>query len=164
MRPRFAFLILAFGALLALSACSASAKPVADSTGHVTTTVTATVTAPAPAPVTVTVTATKTRTIVRTVKPKPKRTPNDGYTYKIDATSGSAGTVTYTEGGSIEQATGVSLPWTKTVTGCGILCEVSAQNAGSGTVTCAIFAPDGRRVDKHSSTGAYAIASCQYQP
>jgi hypothetical protein len=97
-----------------------------------------------------------------TAKPKPKGPVTSGFTYKITASSGSANNETYSEGGSIEQATGVSLPWTKTVRRCGILCQVSAQNAGSGTIACAIFTPTGKRVDHHSSSGAYAIASCQY--
>lgn len=53
----------------------------------------------------------------------------------------SAASVTYSEGGlgSVEQATGVGLPWTKKVdvpSGTMDFLYVSAQNAGGGTVTC----------------------------
>lgn len=114
---------------------------------------------------TTTVTATVTKQAARQqhtaaathARPAP---PTDGFTYKISADSGSATNVTYMKDGDIVQDTGVSLPWSKTVDACGTLCIVSAQNAGSGKITCEIDGPDGVE-DKSASTGAYAVVNCQ---
>lgn len=83
---------------------------------------------------------------------------SDKVTYKITSNSSTA-LITYTDNGSIEQATGATLPWTKTVVR-GDFVSVSAQDDNGTTITCAILDSDGSVISKHTSTGAYAIASC----
>lgn len=148
-----------------VAGCSASTKDVPGPT----TTVTTTAVVEDPSYVWATTTATVTvapKTTAHkasvTHKPRPA-VPTGVITYKVSAGSGQADDVTYTNGGSIEQDTGVSLPWSKSVDDCGTLCEVSAQNAGSGSITCEIFDIDGSLLDKETSNGAYAVVMCQGQ-
>lgn len=95
-------------------------------------------------------------------KASPKSTLPDGthlIAYKISGSASSA-MMTYTTPSGQEQTT-KSIPWHKSFEAKdGELLSISAQNKGeSGTVTCQI-AVDGRIVKKATSSGAYAIASC----
>lgn len=156
---------LIIGGAAGASGSKTKTKTVAGPTVHVTSTVTASPTiidsviasVAVPGP---TVTATVTVAApAATVGPAA-----GGVTYKITATGSSeAGVITYTEDDSIEQQTDAHLPWTKTVADTNTLDQVSAQNSGSGTITCEIIGPDGTSADKHTASGAYAIASCQSQ-
>lgn len=100
--------------------------------------------------------------MTETARPRPAAGPaGGGVTYQVTATSGYANDVTYsTADGNIEQQTGVSLPWSKTVSSWGNFYEVSAQNSGGGTITCKIFGPNGGLWSRHSSNGEYAVVSC----
>jgi hypothetical protein len=80
-------------------------------------------------------------------------------TYKITSNSSTA-LITYTDDGSIEQASGAALPWSKKVEP-GSFASVSAQDENGNTITCEIIAANGSVLSKHTSTGAYAIASCE---
>jgi hypothetical protein len=76
----------------------------------------------------------------------------------------SAGTVTYSsgQGGSIGQEQSQHLPWHKEFdvdSGSLFVPTLSAQNSGSGAITCKITV-DGQVVAQVTSHGAYAIASC----
>jgi Mycobacterium membrane protein len=59
------------------------------------------------------------------------------------------------------QADGSALPWTKTVTGKGLITifSVDAQLQTGSTVSCKITV-DGKVVSSHTSTGQYAVVSC----
>ncbi|MGH8887673.1 MAG: MmpS family transport accessory protein [Egibacteraceae bacterium] len=77
-----------------------------------------------------------------------------------------AGNITYAAGGGgIAQDNGVVLPWRKElqVDGPLSLAQVSAQNAGGGTITCRITV-DGKVVKELSSQGEYAVVSCASGP
>ncbi|QRY62697.1 hypothetical protein JVX90_00015 [Gordonia sp. PDNC005] len=91
-------------------------------------------------------------------------TPDEDGTvvYEVTGDSGSAGTITYfTEGGNQSQANGESLPWKSkaldkdktTIKG------VTAQNAGSGDISCKIIV-DGKVEVENTSSGSYAVVSC----
>jgi transposase len=60
-----------------------------------------------------------------------------------------------------EQANGTTLPWTKTVSGKGLITifSVDAQLQSGNTVTCTLTV-DGKVVSTHTSTGQYAVVSC----
>lgn len=80
---------------------------------------------------------------------------------------GPASNVTYAAdgGGSIAQEASVKLPWRKEVSverGFAIT-TVSAQNAGSGQITCRISV-DGQLVKELTSTGQYSMVSCTGEP
>ncbi|GAA0644408.1 hypothetical protein GCM10010174_79260 [Kutzneria viridogrisea] len=85
--------------------------------------------------------------------------------YEVTGTATGASTITYNSDGetSIQQETGATVPWkheldvpsTQRLT----ILQVSAQNAGGGTITCTISV-GGRVVKTGTSTGQYAIASC----
>lgn len=93
---------------------------------------------------------------------RPQPPPPPAITYKITGNGSQSGVVTYIEGGSsIEQATNASLPWTKRVSPNSDYYSVSAQDADGTSITCEILDTDGTVLDKHTSTGLYAIASCQ---
>ena len=86
-------------------------------------------------------------------------------TYIVGGTTSKAD-LTYTTDGatSTQQEQGVAVPWRKELHIKGNLLAVyqlSAQNAGQGTVTCEIQV-DGTTVKKATSSGAGAIASCDY--
>ncbi|MGH8933017.1 MAG: MmpS family transport accessory protein [Egibacteraceae bacterium] len=77
-----------------------------------------------------------------------------------------ANNITYGANGSagVAQENEVTLPWRKEVTmekGLGAVAvpQVTAQNAGDGTITCRISV-DGEVVTEVTSQGQYAIASC----
>lgn len=75
-----------------------------------------------------------------------------------------AGNITYVGAGqsmNIAQEQGAALPWSKTVEMSGSMnvATLSAQNAGSGDITCRITV-DGEVVSEITSSGEYAIASC----
>lgn len=79
----------------------------------------------------------------------------------------SANNITYSAdgGGGISQENGAQLPWKKEVKierGFAIT-QVTAQNAGSGTITCRITV-DGEVVKELSSQGQYAVVSCTGEP
>lgn len=59
------------------------------------------------------------------------------------------------------QANNAPLPWSKTITASGVFTEftVSAQNAGSGSVTCTITEV-GTVPNTNTATGQFAIATC----
>lgn len=84
--------------------------------------------------------------------------------------SGRASSITYltvdSSGGGQDQAQNVKLPWSKKVAikdpslfSTTVFSLVVQGGAAGGTVTCAIRA-DGKVISKHSSTGAYAVATC----
>lgn len=50
--------------------------------------------------------------------------------------------------------------WKHTVKGSPTLIGLTTQNAGSGKITCEIDSPSGKVLKKKSSTGAYAVVSC----
>lgn len=83
--------------------------------------------------------------------------------YSISGTAKKAD-VTFTTDGSTSssQQMGARVPWTTTLSipdgGLNVY-QVSAQNDGSGTITCTITV-DGQQVKTVSANGAYAIASC----
>jgi maltose-binding protein MalE len=65
-------------------------------------------------------------------------------------------------GGSQQQETGVKLPWSKTInvpSGFAFV-SLSAQNSGSGSITCTITGPDGTVIKTATSSGPYSIAMC----
>lgn len=74
--------------------------------------------------------------------------------------------MTYTDGGTnTAQENNAKLPWKKTVPigDTVITYQVSAQNAGTGNITCKILL-DGKVVKTNTSKGEYAIVTCDYQP
>lgn len=84
-------------------------------------------------------------------------------TYTLEG-SGKATTVTYNVGsvGGVSQQSEVALPWTKEVQfaeGSFRVAALSAQNAGSGDLTCRITI-DGKVVREVTSSGRYAVVSC----
>jgi beta-lactam-binding protein with PASTA domain len=86
----------------------------------------------------------------------------DTVTYTV--TGRSAGTITYENStGDTSQVTDTTrLPWKISFTeptGSEGFLYVSAQNAGSGTIGCAISI-NGQVVKQNTSTGAYAIVDC----
>ena len=80
-------------------------------------------------------------------------------TYRIGGTASRA-MITYVTPSGEEQRNGAHVPWHKTlkVKDFG-MASISAQNSGSGTITCEIDV-DGKTVKRSKSSGAYAIASC----
>lgn len=96
------------------------------------------------------------------VKSKPKSNLRT-ITYRIAGTSSSAD-LTYSTASGQEQQTDAHLPWKKTFKvkrGEFAMIDVSAQNKGSGTVTCEIDV-DGVKVKAAKSSGQYAIVSCDH--
>jgi hypothetical protein len=86
-------------------------------------------------------------------------------TYSVTGDSGSA-SITYSADShfSIAQESDAQLPWSKDLTiptGDFRFLSISAQNSGDGDITCAI-AIGGKVVNTITSSGAYAIASCNY--
>jgi hypothetical protein len=97
-------------------------------------------------------------------KPKPKPTPVD----KLDITlevfgNGSSSLITYSKGDDIEQDANASLPWSRKqrAVDTGDLIQISAQDQDGTSITCEIVGVNGKVLDKETSTGSYAIASCQ---
>jgi len=85
-----------------------------------------------------------------------------GHSVVYQITGGSALSVSYsTPGFGISQAADVPLPWTKAMTfdSDSVIAVVNAQNAGGGTIGCAILI-DGMLVAHNTSTGEYAIVQC----
>lgn len=92
-------------------------------------------------------------------------------TYKVTG-SGTATTITYltVNGGQSgqEQANDEKLPWKKVVNikDDGLfetsIFSLVAQNGGSGKITCEIKA-DGKVISKHTSSGQYAVVTCEGQ-
>jgi hypothetical protein len=83
-------------------------------------------------------------------------------TFEISGTADEAGNITYvTDGLGIAQESDVALPWRKTmVYKSGVLgVNISAQNAGSGTITCKIKR-DGKVIAQNKSSGQYTIVTC----
>jgi hypothetical protein len=78
-----------------------------------------------------------------------------------------AGNITYSAGSGMDiaQENGVKLPWKKEVSmdrGFSIA-TLTAQNAGSGKITCRITV-DGKVAKEVSSQGQYAVVSCTSEP
>jgi hypothetical protein len=87
-------------------------------------------------------------------------------TYEIIGKS-KASNITYNSdgGGSMAQENNVKLPWRKEITierGFAIP-TLTAQNAGSGELTCRISV-DGQAVKEAKSSGQYAVVSCASEP
>lgn len=90
--------------------------------------------------------------------------PSSTYTYKV--TGRNRAMITYTStGGNTSQVSSGKLPWSKSVDSPGYsgvdFAYVSAQNSGSGTISCQIVGPSGNVVSENSSEGPYAIVTCQ---
>lgn len=88
---------------------------------------------------------------------------SDTYTYRV--TGPNRAMITWSgKGGNISQETAARLPWNKKVDSPGYpgmaFASVSAQNSGSGTISCQILGPGGSVVAENSSEGAYAIVTC----
>lgn len=84
-------------------------------------------------------------------------------TYRVGGTTSSAD-LTYSTASGQEQQQNASLPWKKTFKvrrGEFAMIDISAQNQGSGTVTCEIDV-DGVKVKAAKSSGQYAIVSCDH--
>jgi hypothetical protein len=66
-----------------------------------------------------------------------------------------------TAGGGTQQAIGSPLPWSKTVSGKGLITifSVVAQLTSGSTVSCTLTV-DGKVVSSHTSTGQDAIVTC----
>lgn len=99
-------------------------------------------------------------TVPATTPPPPSNT----WTYRVSGPH--RATITYTaEGGNISQVSDAELPWSTTVENPGYagfrFTSVSAQNSGSGTISCEIVAPTGIVVSENSSAGPYAIVTCE---
>lgn len=166
-RPRLAIIVvvaLVVGAIIGTAATASNKAKTATPAAMPTTTITATETANIIVDHTV---MPPVRTIVKTVQaaaptpPPPAAIPGlSGDQALLKVTSnGSSATITYTEDGSIEQATNASLPWQKVVTR-GDFVSLSAQDDDGTTITCQILNYDGTIASQHTATGAYAIASC----
>lgn len=79
--------------------------------------------------------------------------------YKV-AGSASKAMVTYSTPSGQEQQNGARLPWRRSFKAKDFsVLSVTAQNSGSGTITCEIDV-DGKRVKASKSSGAYAVVSC----
>lgn len=92
----------------------------------------------------------------------PPAPTTDTVIYKV--TGHRAGDITYTNAtGDISQVTNTTrLPWSYKFTsdaGAEDFMSVSAQNAGSGSISCSISI-NGTVIKQNTSTGAYAIATC----
>jgi hypothetical protein len=84
-------------------------------------------------------------------------------TYSVTGDSGAA-SITYSADNnfSIAQESDAALPWSKDLTipkGDYRFLSISAQNSGDGDITCSI-AVGGKVVNTITSSGAYAIATC----
>lgn len=84
--------------------------------------------------------------------------------YKIGGTAKRADMTftTSSDGGNITQENGRRVPWSKSFKVKGSFLEVyslSAQNKGSGKITCSVSV-DGKRVAANTATGQYAIVTC----
>ncbi|MCO6007080.1 MmpS family protein [Actinoallomurus purpureus] len=72
--------------------------------------------------------------------------------------------MTYSTASGQEQQQGAHLPWTKSFKvrrGEFAVVDISAQNQGSGTVTCEIDV-DGQKMKAAKSSGQYALVSCDH--
>ena len=99
-------------------------------------------------------------TTTRKAAPTTSNNATGGILLKVTGNGGRA-LVTYSFGTSIEQAANASIPWEKKGEQNGLLLQVSAQDDDGTSITCTIYGPDGTVLDKETSTGPYAIASCQ---
>jgi hypothetical protein len=84
-------------------------------------------------------------------------------TYRVGGSADSAD-VTYSTASGQEQQQGARLPWTKSFKvkrDAFTMVDISAQNQGSGTVTCEIDV-DGVKVKAAKSSGQYAVVSCDH--
>lgn len=101
-----------------------------------------------------------------TSKPAAKAKPKSDLrtiTYRV-AGSADAADLTYGTASGEEQQGDARLPWHKTFKvrrGEFAMLDISAQNKGSGTVTCEIDV-DGRKVKAAKSSGQYAIVMCNH--
>lgn len=98
-----------------------------------------------------------------TTPPPPAPAPA-GWTYRVSGAERAS--ITWSaEGGNTSQDSEADLPWSTSVQDPGFsgmtFAYVSAQNLGSGTISCAIVAPSGAVVSENSSEGPYAIVTCQ---
>jgi len=88
-------------------------------------------------------------------------TSADGlHTVVYTVTGPSSALITYSTPSGQEQDNGADLPWKKKFKAKGgEFLSVSAQNSGSGTITCEITV-DGKVVKRARSKGSYAVVSC----
>ena len=94
-------------------------------------------------------------------KPSKSKLPKGMHavTYKIGG-SASRALVTYSTPSGQEQQNGAHVPWKRSMKAKDFdVLAVSAQNSGSGTITCEIDV-DGKVVKRSKSSGAYAVVSC----
>jgi hypothetical protein len=80
--------------------------------------------------------------------------------YEVAGT-GQANSISYGGTGGISQANGEQLPWTMQASatrGFGVY-SLTAQNGGSGAITCRITV-NGQPIAQQTSTGQYAVVSC----
>lgn len=79
--------------------------------------------------------------------------------YQVGGTATKA-MITYMTPSGEEQINGAHVPWHKTLKAKDFeMLSISAQNSGSGTITCEIDI-DGKVKKRSKSSGAYAIVSC----
>lgn len=82
------------------------------------------------------------------------------HTVVYTVTGPSSALITYSTPSGQEQDNGADLPWKKKFKAKGgEFLSVSAQNSGSGTITCEITV-DGKVVKRARSKGSYAVVSC----
>lgn len=82
---------------------------------------------------------------------------------EVGGTATSAG-ITFNDGGvQTSQENGATLPWRKEIPvneDMLITYQVMAQNAGGGDITCKITGADGEVLTENTSSGEFAIVSC----
>lgn len=96
--------------------------------------------------------------------PKPAMTPTPHITVTVYGNGSRSNVITYSIDTHISQATDARLPWSKQLDTGGDFYQVSAQDENGTSITCEILDVDGSVLDKQTSTGRYAIASCSASP
>jgi Mycobacterium membrane protein len=80
--------------------------------------------------------------------------------YRIGGTASSASSISYSTGDGQEQQTNVRVPWKRSLkVREPASVAITAQNGGSGSITCEI-AVDGKTVKRSTSSGSYAVVTC----
>jgi hypothetical protein len=82
-----------------------------------------------------------------------------------EVTGSKASNITTDRAGSVSQQASIGLPWRKEITldrGVAIG-TLSAQNAGSGSITCKITV-DGQVFGQAKSSGQFSVVSCSAEP
>jgi hypothetical protein len=80
----------------------------------------------------------------------------------LEVTGPAKADITYLLNSDTSQENGRKLPWKKTLTSseAATIVSLSAQNSGSGTITCKITM-NGKVVKTNKSKGQYSIVSCE---